>query len=119
MAVKHQVDIAGIVNFSYSEEIPHLKQMLTDNVESCNFCYYQEYPISSTKVLEKASGVLGKLKAPLRSMYWTLKSDIFEELVRHMIFSDCTNIAFLSGLSYSCSSLLKYNLPYMTKKVGL
>ena len=74
--------------------------------------------MSSTKVSKKACGVWGKLKAPLRSMYSTLKSDIFEELVRHMIFSDYTNIAFLSGLSYSCPSLLKYNLPYMTKKVG-
>ena len=59
------------------------------------------------------------LKAPLRSTYWTLNSDIFEELARHMIFSDSTNVDFLSGLSYSCSSLLKYNLPYITKKVGL
>ena len=79
----------------------------------------KEYPISSTKVPEKARGVWGNLKAPLRSTYLTLKSDIFEELARHMIFSDSTNVDFLSGLSYSCSSLLKYNLPYTTKKVGL
>ena len=38
MDIKHQVDIAGTVNFSYTEEILHLKQILTDNVESYNFC---------------------------------------------------------------------------------
>ena len=49
------------------------------------------------------------MKAPLKGMRWTLTSDFFEELVRH-VFLECTKIVFLSGVSCICSRLLQYNL---------